>query len=139
MVDLSKYAIADANGIRWAEATNKNGVRYRHGFINTATIKASAGNEAIQASASDGVKVNWPLGTKGNVSPAICNVTSYDFFSTPNDAVYDYQLGFYVDGGWSRTFTDDKNVDYYCSTVTNGSHYIQFSSSSTSPCICYVS
>ena len=142
MADLSKYAIADANGIRWAEAKNTNGVLYRHGFLNTDTIKESDGNEAsevVKASANNGDNVNWPLGTKGNISPAICNVTSYDFFATPNDAIYDYQLKFFVTGGWSRTFTDDLKVDYSCTTITNGRHYIQFSSSSTSPCICNVS
>ena len=137
MADLSKYAIADANGIRWAEAKNKNGVLYRHGFLSTAAPKTSETSAFIKA--SDKVKVNWPLGTSANISPAICHVTSYDFFATPNDLVYDYQLKFYVDGGWDRTFTDDLGVDYDCTTVTNGSHYIQFSSSSTNPTICYVS
>ena len=147
MADLSKYAAPDANGFRWAEAKNKNGVLYRHGFLDTDTIKASAGNEAsedVKASAelevnSARVKVDWPLGTKGDISPAICNVTAYDFFATPDDAIYDYQLKFFVTGGWSRTFTDDLKVDYSCTTITNGRHYIQFSSSSTSPCICNVS
>ena len=142
MADLNKYAIPDANGIRWAEATSKNGVLYRHGFLNTATPKASSGNEAreaINASDDDGVNVNWALGTSANLSPAICHVTSYNFFATPDDLIYDYQLGFYVDGGWSRTFRDDLGTNYSCSTVTNGSHYIQFSSSSTNPAICHVS
>ena len=142
MVDLSKYAPPDANGIRWVDAKNKNGVVYRHGFLNTDTIKASAGNEAsenVKASDDDKVAVNWPLGTSGDVSPAVCNVTGYEFFATPNDAIFDYQLKFSVDGGWLRTFTDDLDADYFCTTVSNGWHYIQFSSSSTSPCICYVS
>ena len=142
MADLSKYAIADANGIRWAEAKDTNGVLYRHGFLNTDTIKESDGNEAsevVKASADDGGKVDWPLGTSGTISPAICHVTSYEFFETPDDLIYDYQLRFFVTGGWVRTFTDDKKVDYSCTTVTNGKHYIQFSSSSTSPCICNVS
>ena len=146
MADLNKYTIPDAKGIRWAEATSKNGVRYRHGFLNTATPKASAGtetNEVVKAS-DDGVKVKWPLGTSntfksGDPVHDICHITSYDFFATPDDLVYDYQLKFSVDGGWSRTFIDDLNVDYGCTTVTNGAHYIQFSSSSTSPCICHVS
>ena len=145
MADLSKYAAPDANGFRWAEAKNKNGVLYRHGFLDTDTIKASAGNEAsedVKASAelevnSARVKVDWPLGTKGDISPAICNVTAYDFFATPDDP-FDYQLKFCVDGGWFRTFTDDKYVDHGCSTFINGWHSIQFSSPSTSPCICFV-
>ncbi|KIJ92438.1 hypothetical protein K443DRAFT_685256 [Laccaria amethystina LaAM-08-1] len=147
MADLNKYAIPDANGIRWAEATTKNGVLYRHGFHHTATPKASAGNEAsainsgrgvIKASGDGGVDVNWPLGTKAD-HISVCHVTSYDFFATPDDLVYDYQMKFFVDGGWDRTFTDDLNVEYSCVTITNGSHYIQFSSSSTNPAIRHVS
>lgn len=153
MADLKTYAIPDANGIRWAEATSKNGVHYKHGFLNTATPRASAGNEAsainfaregVNASDDDGVDVNWALGTSATFSSGDavydkCHITSYDFFATPDDAVYDYQLKFSVNGGWGRTFTDDLNVGYWCSTVTNGAHYIQFSSSSTNPTIVHVS
>jgi len=146
MADLSKYAIPDANGIRWAEATSKNGVHYRHGFLNSDTPNlASAGHEAsaitVKASDddSDGVDVKWALGTSANFASAICHVTNYDFFATPHDLIYDYQLLFAVDGGWLRTFTDDLNTDFRCFTIANGSHYIQFSSSSTNPFICHVS
>ena len=75
MTDLSKYAKANDKGIRWAEATTKNGVRYRHGFLDTATIKAPAGN--------DRVKVDWALGTSGNISPAICHVLTMTSLRLP--------------------------------------------------------
>ena len=145
MADLSKYAIPDANSIRWTEATSKNGVRYRHGFLNTATTKASAGNEATRSevvkASDDGVKVNWPLGTSntfksGDPVHNKCHITSYDFFANHKDLVY---LKFSVDNGWERTFTDDLNDVYICATKPNGNHYIQFTSSSANPTICHVS
>ena len=142
MADLSKYAPPDAYGIRWVDAKNKNGVVYRHGFLDTDTIKASAGNQAsedVKASDDDKVAVNWPLGTSGDVSPAVCHIIGYEFFATPDDVIFDYQLKINVDGGRFRIFTDDLNNDYACTTLFNGWHYIQLSTSSTSPCICYVS
>ena len=110
MADLNKYTIPDAKGIRWAEATSKNGVRYRHGFLNTATPKASAGNETneVVKASDDGVKVKWPLGTSntfksGDPVHDICHITSYDFFATPDDLVYDYQLLMAAGRGPSQT------------------------------------
>ena len=143
MADLSKYAPPDAYGIRWVDAKDSNGVVYRHGFLDTDAIKESAGNRASEDVKEsdddrDKVPVNWPLGTNGDVSPTVRNVIAYAFFALPDHPIFDYQLSFCVDGGWERVFTDDKDVDYTCATLFNGWHYIQFSSPSTSPCICYV-
>ena len=142
MADLSKYAPPDAKGIRWVDAKDSNGVVYRHGFLDANTIKESAGNRAsedVKASDDGKVAVNWPLGTSGDVSPPVRNVIAYAFFSLPDHPIFDYQFSFCVNGGWERIFTDDKDADYTCATLFNGWHYIQFSSPSTSPCICYVS
>lgn len=129
MADQIKFAAPDANGVRWADGTSKKGVSFRYGYKDTGS--STARNPVIKASDDGWYSVNWTVGSSGTTSDEIHNnthITGYDLIKLAHNDLYDYQLTFYVDGGWERNFKDDDNDEYSCTTVTNGAHSIQYNS-----------
>lgn len=71
----------------------------------------------------------WVPGQHGYISPGAEKLGIMNgYVSHDRGPVYSYRINFYNSRGWGFTFIDETNDTYYCSTVRNGWHYIDYNS-----------
>lgn len=111
--------------------TSKKGESYQYGVIALGEYQPSDPADPNFNGFKPVVHFPWPVGDR-SWKPTF-NIDQIDQFrlyrhEDAKDKAWEYRLEFTNTGGWGFTFHDEGGDSYFCSTIINGHHFIQYNS-----------